>query len=81
MKGSVFAVVDELDEWMRKHSTGPMDDPAEKYKNVVLPFPVSHSELIPRNDILDFPLISGPGKARTAELVTLAYKLWESLAR
>jgi len=80
LNSSVFAYVEELEEWIKTHNLSTTDHPAERNNNVLLPFPISLHEPAPSNDILDFPLIQDSEKARSDELVAHAYRLWITLS-
>ena len=79
-KGAIFAYADELDDWMRNRGRPLTNEPPEIPRPVPLHALLVREESDHRNGILDFSLISSPAKARSAELVALAYKMWEALS-
>jgi len=79
-KGSIFAYAGELDDWMRNRGRIVTDAPPEIPTPVLLHPPPVREESVPRNEILDVSLLPGPAKARSAELVAHAYKMWKTLS-
>ena len=78
-KGAVFAYAEELDAWMRSCGQSIVG------RTVEIPEDVPHTPQVGEDPdrhikILDTSLISGASKARAAELVVLAHKMWESLS-
>lgn len=78
--GSVFAYSGELDNWIRTSSQKVLYKPQEISGPVLLQIPSTHEEPVHRQDAADLPLVSGSAKARSAELVAHAYKLWKILS-
>lgn len=78
--GSVFAFADELDTWMRSRGRALTDQPEEIGKPVLLSAAYSVDEPAPRAGSVDFSLIPNAARARSAELVVLAEKMWESVS-
>src|ERR1035437_9377037 len=77
--GSIFAYSDKLDDWMRNRGRAVTDEPPE-IPGKLPHTPLAREESDHRNVILDPSLILGPAKARSAELVALANKMWEALS-
>jgi len=80
-KSPIFAYADELDDWMRNRGRAVASEPPEILRPAQLHAPLMRDESDHRNKILDPSLIFGPEKARSAELVAFAYKMWEALSR
>lgn len=78
-KGAIFAYAEELDAWMMSRGQSIAGQSVEIPKGVLHTSQV-REEPDRRNEILDASLISGPSRARAAELVVLAHKMWESLS-
>lgn len=75
--GPLFAYAEELDNWMR--NCGPAEaEEAPEILRTVLP----HAPLVRQDSaqILGFSRLDGHAKARSAELVALAFKMWEVLS-
>ena len=78
-KSPVFAYADQLDDWMRNRGQDLMDEPPEIPGS--LPYaPLELEGSDHRNGLMDGSLISGSARARSAELVALAYEMWEVLS-
>jgi tetratricopeptide (TPR) repeat protein len=80
-KSSIFAYAAELDGWMRERGQAFKDGPPEIENSVLFHTPLAGEESVDGHKILDVSLISGPAKARSAELVVLANRMWEALSR
>jgi hypothetical protein len=65
---------------MRNRGRIVTDAPPEIPTPVLLHPPPVREESVPRNEILDVSLLPGPAKARSAELVAHAYKMWKTLS-
>ncbi|MGA3263672.1 MAG: hypothetical protein ABSC47_06470 [Terracidiphilus sp.] len=79
-KSSIFAYAAELDDWMRDRGQAFKDGSPEIERSVLFHTPLAGEESVHGSNILDISLISGPAKARSAELVVLAYRMWEALS-
>lgn len=79
-KSPIFAYSVELDDWMRNRGRTVTISSPEVLRPALLHAPLIGDESDHRNGILDSSLISSPEKARSAELVALAYRMWESLS-
>jgi tetratricopeptide (TPR) repeat protein len=69
-----------LEEWMWSHRQETVADSTERDNNLLLPFLRSSLEPAAGNDALDCPVIYDTGKARSNELVALAFKMWQTLS-
>jgi tetratricopeptide (TPR) repeat protein len=77
-KSSIFAYADELNDWMRNRGRDLLDEPPE-IPGSHPSAPLEREGSDHRNGLMDGSLISGSAKARSAELVALAYEMWEVL--
>ena len=80
-KSSIFAYAAELDDWMRDRGLAFKNGSREIQRSAPFGTPLAGEESVHNGKIHDISLISGPAKARSAELVVLAYRMWEALSR
>jgi len=78
--GSVFAYADELDAWMRNRGRAGTDEPPEFRQPALLGAPLGGEESDARDNLHNLWQISGPARARSAALVTLAWEMWKALS-
>jgi hypothetical protein len=91
-KGPIFAYSDELDHWLRNRDrvqanpSGETAKPIEIAKPILMHAPVQHVEPEPsdeyrKNAFSENTLQSNSDRARSAELVAIARKKWETLSQ
>jgi hypothetical protein len=80
-KGPIFAYADELDEWMKSRGRPLNNEHPEAPRPMLLPVPLAYEVPVHRSEAFDSSLIPTSGKTRSAELVALAYRMWETLSR
>jgi tetratricopeptide (TPR) repeat protein len=79
-KSSVFAYADELDDWMRNRGRKAANEPAGVANPALVSPSFIHSEPVQRNGSLDYTLIPDASRTRSADLVAIADRMWESLS-
>ena len=78
--GSVFAYAEELDHWMRYRGLPAATEPSEFGVPLLIASASEREGVTAARNTLDFSAIPASAKARSAELVALASKMWETLS-
>jgi len=76
-KGPLFAYGEELDNWMRNRSPAEAEDAPEILRTLLPHAPPARKDSA---QILGFSQPDCQAKARSAELVAVAFKMWEVLS-
>ncbi len=79
-KGSIFAYTDELDAWMRNRSRVVTDEHTDNSGDAFINKPLLSKDSARANLISEDSLIPGLARARSAELVAVASKMWKALS-
>jgi tetratricopeptide (TPR) repeat protein len=78
--GSVYAYRDELDSWLRRRGESESEQVPERSDIELFNANSGHESVHFPNSTWDSSLISSRARAHSAQLVTLANKMWEALS-
>lgn len=80
-KGPIFAYANELEDWMKNRCRDLANEPHDVLKPVLIHAPFVREDSAHRSEVVDVTLVTSPGKKRSAELVVVAQKMWDTLSR